>query len=290
MLTSASPELQRERNWHQFKRATPASLQLAEVLLANDPDNTDLHALLVKGFASYAYVVHDTEYLRDRLQDRDQSQHRDEAIEALSKALRYGFAYLKMAGLSYPELQKASKAGRLKQSLDGLLDADNQLDLEATFFTGTAWLLLANYQKDNMIIVSQISQAFELIEWVCGKDPDFQNGLCPTMQAVFHLARPAMMGGKPDLAKQLFVEASKKYPKNYLIPVTYLEWYVIPRVDEDTYKSMKSQILTGLQAWTKQSFIPGESDPNEKGQLTDLFNAMARQRMAIMIEAEEELF
>ena len=290
MLSEASPELQRERNWYQFKRATPGSLQLAEVLLDADPDNQDLHALLVKGYASYAYVVHDTEYLRDRLQDRDDSQHREEAIQALSKALRYGFAYLKMAGLSYEELQKSSKAGRLQEALSNLFDGTKIQDQEAVFFTGTAWLLSANYQKDNMIIVSQISQAFELIEWVCRQQPDFQSGLCPTMQAVFHLARPAMMGGKPDLAKQLFVESIKKYPNNYLIPVTYLEWYVVPRADEKTYRVLKKQLAKAFEAWSQESFVPGESNPQDKGSLINLFNAMARQRFGMIIENEKELF
>lgn len=290
MLSEASPELQKERNWQQFKRATPASLQLSEVLLYNDPDNRDLHALLVKGYASYAYIVNDTEYLKDRLLEKEPSQHRQQAILYLSKALQYGFQYLQMAGIDYQAIQTQSKDDKLGKLFDQHLDADDPLDQETVFFTGTAWLLSANYQRDNMIMVSQITQAFGLINWVCDRKPNFQNGLCSTMQAVYHLARPPMMGGKPDLAQKLFQQAAKQYPNNYLIPVTYLEWYVVPRADEDLYNNLKKELQPKLRNWQKHAYVPGEASAAKKASMVDLFNAMAAERFATIVANEKEIF
>lgn len=292
MLNSASDELQKEKNWYFFKNATPGSLQLSEALLVHDPENSDLLAMLAKGFASYGYVVYDTEHLAERVTDQDSQPNRQKAILAFAKGLNYGFRYLQLHDIDYPALQKAVKQDSVTALLDQHLAPDVRSDLETVFFTGTAWLLLANYKKDDMFIASQVTQAFELIKWVCHHKPDYQAGLCQTMEGVFHLARPPMMGGKPKTAQSLFQKAMQDNPENILIPVTYLEWYVLPRGDEKTYRQYKTQISKRLQEWRQQVFVPGrEADPESSNKpLLNLFNAMAERRFDIITASEREFF
>ena len=128
--------------------------------------------------------------------------------------------------------------------INNRLDANSLRDIETAFFTGTAWLLLANLKKDDIELVSQISAAFELINWVCSNNPTFQNGLCTTMQGVFYLARPKSLGGKPELALKLMKQSMKDHPQNLLIPVVYIEWYLVPFMKDKEYKKLK-QVLIG---------------------------------------------
>ncbi|MFW7381364.1 MAG: TRAP transporter TatT component family protein [Oligoflexus sp.] len=291
MLSSASPELQKEKSWNFFKTATPGSLQLSEALLSHDPDNVHLLGVLTKGFASYGFVVHDTEHLAERLHEKRPQPAREEAMLAFSKALDFGFRFLNANDVKFEDLQSALREDRIGAVLDKGLDGNDILHQDTVFFTGTAWLLLANYRRDNMVIASQISLAFELIRWTCRHNPNYKAGLCQTMEAVFHLARPPMLGGKPDLAQKMLLEATKKNPHNLLIPVTYMEWYLLPREEEKEYLALKKDVQAKLKKWREQSFIPGVASPEDKGSdLLNLFNAMAEKRLAVIESVEKDLF
>ena len=288
-LSSASPKLQEEKNWDLFKNGTPGSLQLAEILLVSDPGNQDLLALLTKGYAAYGFVVNDTEYLGEKLADVDEPVHRVRAVQNLAKALDFGFQYLKDNDVTYQGLLKAGKTGKSVAYLNDKLDSDDSLDLETSFFTGTAWLLLANLRKDNMMLVSQVTSAFQLIEWVCTNKPDFQMGLCSTMTGVYHLARPKSLGGKPGLAVKLMKAAMKKNPQNLMIPVVYMEWYLLPFEKEKEYRILKKLLKAKFKKKSMEHFIPGEVLKRDHDML-NLFNAMAEKRFEAIVKNESEIF
>ena len=288
-LSSASPKLQEERNWNLFKNATPGSLQLSEVLLEADPGNEDLLALLTKGYAAYGYVVNDTEHYAEKLADVDEPVHRVRAVQNLAKALDYGFRYLESRGVRYQELLLSQKKSQGLSYLDSQLSRDKTFDVETSFFTGTAWLVLANLRKDNMLIVSQVSTAFQLINWACKAQPDFQMGLCQTQEAVFHLARPKSLGGKPELAVKILKAAMEKYPQNLLLPVAYMEWYLLPFEKEKEYRLLKAGLKTKFQKLAKEHFVPGET-LDQSYKMLNLFNAMAEKRFHAIVRNEGELF
>ncbi|NRA66502.1 MAG: hypothetical protein HRU19_18585 [Pseudobacteriovorax sp.] len=289
ILSEASPRLQKEKNWEYFRNATPGSLQLAEVLNEAEPENLDLLALLTKGFAAYGYVVNDTEFLADKLNDEDESPYKTRAILNLAKALQYGMTYLQAKGVTYQGILEAGRNGRASQYLTESLSKEELVDLETAFFTGTAWLLLANLKKDDMVIVSQVPSAFELISWVCQARPDFQNGLCPTMQAVYFLARPPTLGGKPKKAVSLLTSAMKANPNNLLIPVVLIEWYLIPRGDKKTYEGFKSRLNKAFDVRLNSFYVPGKP-PDKTPDNLHLFNAMAEQRYLTILKYEDDLF
>ncbi len=289
ILADASPKLQHEKNWEFFKNATPGSLQLVEILLESDPGNRELLAVLTKGFAAYGYIVNDTEYLLDKLAEEDESQAKKRAIFNLSKGLHYGLSYLQDKGIDLPGMFAAARQEQSTSYFDEHLDPDEILDLETAFFTGTSWLLLANLRKDNIELVGQISTAFELINWVCHHDPHFQSGLCTTMTAVFHLARPKALGGKPELALKLLQTAMKRHPQNLLIPVTYLEWYVVPFAKDKEYRELKKSLQQQFAVFNESYFVPG-TERDGQNNLLNLFNAMAEKRFLTLVKFEDELF
>ena len=258
LLSESAPELQKERSWNFFKSATPGSLQLAESLLVHDPNNPDLLSLLTKGHASYGFVVFDTENLKDRLLESSEQPAAEQASLSFSKSLAYGFRYLDAKGIELKGLQDALSKEKAQAYLSEHLDQSSLLDREAAFFTGTAWLMLSNYQRNNMQLVSQLGLANELIRWVCSKEPGFQNGLCYAMEGVYYLAKPAMFGGKPEYAMEQLEKAMKLYPDNLLIPVITIEWYHLPQFDEAGYKKRKKQLKPAIAAWKNHVFVPGK--------------------------------
>ena len=289
ILSEASPRLQKEKNWHFFKKATPGSLQLAEVFLEARPDNLALQALLTKGFSAYGYIVNDTEYLADKLKDNDSSVAKEQATLNLSKSLSYGMQYLDARGIDYKGLVAAGRKNRAQDYLGENLDGQDVQDLETAFFTGTSWLLLAQLNRDNLQLVSQISNAFELINWVCGQRPDFQEGLCQVMSAVYLLARPQSLGGKPKEAIKILAQSQKDNPYNLLIPLVLIEWYLIPRSDVKEYKKLKAKLATGFEKIRSGYFYPG-ANAVVGSEMLALFNSMAEQRFRIIVANEEEIF
>ena len=289
ILSEASPRLQKEKNWYFFKKATPGSLQLAEVLLEAKPADQDLRALLTKGFGAYGYIVNDTEHLADRLQDKTDSEAKTQAVFNLGKGLSYGFAYLQDKGLDYEGLVAAGRSNQSKEYLDQFFNADNIQDIETVFFTGSSWLLLANLNKDNMQLVSQVGSAFELIKWVCDYQPNFQEGLCQIMSAVYLLARPKSLGGQPEKAKKILNQAMQQRPENLLIPVVMIEWYILPRSDETAYQQLKTKLQQDF-AKRRQDFYYPARKVAASDDILALFNSMAERRFAAIVANEEEIF
>lgn len=287
-LDKSSVEIQKESSWDHFHRSIPGSLQVTQSLLLESPDNKTLLALLTKGFAAYGYIVADTLHLRNRLLEREESASLEAAVHNFSKSLQFGFRYLKQQGLSLQGLQKAAKANKSQSYISEHLDSSNRHDLESAFYTGTAWLMMANVKRDHAELLSQITYANELITWVCSKKPNFERGLCPSLQAVYHLARPKMFGGKPELAKNILLKSMKRYKENLLIPVIYMEWYLIPFEKKKEYLKLSSKLKSFFEAQESQFFIPGKASNRHNSKL-NLYNAMAAKRLRILNGLAKEL-
>lgn len=293
VVYEGSESLQKEKNWSFFRASAPSSLQLAEMMVEKDPGNEELLALLVKGYASYAYVISDTLALSYRLDGEDDSDFHQQARVSLAKALSYGMRFMEEAGVSYNDIKKAANENKTSVLLEKHFDLDETIDKEALFFTGIAWLQSINYNMSQMLLTSQAGQAFSLIDSVCKKDPDFQNGMCPTLRGVYYLSRPRMLGGNPSQGRKLLREAMVTYPDNYMIPVTLIEWYLVPAGEKKAYHKLRNDVLTKLKVWRKATFIPGENRDTKsqlRKDLLNLINAMAEKRLSIIMSKESDLF
>ena len=291
VFVESGDELQKSRSWDQFKAATPANLQFAEVLLTQDPENSDFLGSLTKGFTGYALAINDTEYLDDALADRTQSRHMATGIDNLGKALRYGLRFMALHDITYERVVGGSKTDSIDEILDEELDFEDKIHFETAFYLGAAWMMYANYQKDNMQILTQIPIAYGLIDWACKHKPDFQNGLCPTFEAIYHMARPPILGGKPDLGKKILVDARKKYKDNLAIPLMYIQWYLLPRGDGAEFARVKAEMKPAIIKWQKNIYLPGARDPDTLDTAyLNLFNAMAVKRLGILEKYQEDHF
>lgn len=290
VMMENSEVLQKEKSWEFFKTSVPGSLQLAEVLLAEDPENPELLALLTKGYASYGFVINDTEALVLRLQAEEEGAVFDQALSNLDKALRFGMRYLKLSGVSFADLNQAVRSNNAQQLLRQSFDLKSARDRDAVLFTGISWLLSINYRTADMTMVSQVPHAYALIQAVCEINPNYQSGLCPTLEGIYYLSRPRMMGGDPVKGQKVLEAAMKRYPDNSLIGVTYLEWYLVPAGDQQAYQKLRPQLRAKLNKWRYQSFTPGSKQQDGVNALLNIFNAMADKRLSTIEELSKEIF
>src|SRR5690606_31972666 len=223
----------KEGNWDYFRLATPGNLKLLELLWDQDQDNTRLQGGLVKGYAGYAFAVHETVYFEDLLTDNEDSQAKNEAIYFHTKALDLGISYLEKKGIKKEELLSNDEASLVKK-----LNKLEEDDFVALAYLGQAWGSLINLQKDNVALVSQVPKVKLLFDRVCREKPDFENNMCDLFYAQYEASRPKMLGGNPEKGKALFLEAIKKSSYKQLINLNCLQYVVLPGFDEEAYEKM----------------------------------------------------
>ena len=278
MVQGSSAELMTETDWEFFKNAIPGNIKFLEGLLENGRDNENLIGSLIKAYTGYAYGVHETNYIKDKILGKDESRHKADAILFYHRALKYGFRYLDLKGVPWNKLQRSiNEPEKMAEMLE---DSFGTGDLETLFFLGNALASLANLQKDNMRVVSSVPIIKAIYDRVCNEDPNFHGGSCKMFYGIYELSRPRMLGGNPKKGKKHFDDGLRMYPKNYLIRLSYLEFYTIPNRNKKEFnKQMK--VLENAQAEFEEDRRKFNWGKDKKRSSIGLYNAIAFKRFSI---------
>ncbi len=292
MFKDAMTGIESEGNWDHFRASTPANLTLIDGLLSVRPTDPSLLLAAIKGNAGFAFGVEETLYLDDKLNDEDESVHKDNAIAYYSKAVDYGLRFLKDNDLELSDLQKAQKDPK---GVRGLLESQLSNDdttLELMLFFAQSMGSLINMQRDNILLVAQLPVVKGMFDWVCDEKPDIAHGTCSIFYASYEAGRPSTLGGNPSEGKRIFEEMIEKNPANWLARVSLIQFYAIPQYDEDAYRFHKKfleqyvDILGDSFHW-----VPGrEVNENFKDPSLRLYQAIAIKRYQIIKKYEEDLF
>ena len=287
MIQSSSTELMTETDWNFFKSALPGNIKFLEGLLENGQDNENIISSLVKAYTGYAYGVHETLYLQDKILEKENSIHKENAILFYQRALEYGFRWLELKGLPWDTIQMNINNTKNLASLIKSHFGDD--DLETLFFLGNAFGSLANLQQDNMRVVSSVPVIKALYDRVCKAKPDFQGGSCQMFYGIYELSRPRMLGGNPKKGKQHFLDGMKKYPGNYLIRVNYLRYSVMPAYDKKEFNK-QAKILDKARAKFESDRRKFSWGKKQKRSPIGLYNAIAFKQFLILEKYRKKIF
>jgi hypothetical protein len=288
IMDKASVQMEKESNFEEIESTFLSNIKLIEALWSVDEENKNLLRSLIKGYGSYAFGVDETHLLRDNLKEIDDSPHHRKANLHYTKAINYGLRYLALEGIKYSDLLVATKQGTVKELLNSKLSNDIG-DLEAVFFTTQSLAGLINLNKDNMKLLSQMGTMKPLMEWVCDKNPNIHQGACDLFFATYEASLPAMLGGKPAKAVRLYKEGLKKFPNNLLLRVSFVQFYILPRMDEDLYNKQKP-IIKGQIKKIEASKLDWPKLKGSKQDRLNAFNAIAAERFKIIEKFEKEIF
>ena len=250
MFLKSSKGFEKEPHWETFRDGIPSNLKLIDGLLEVRPEDRYLLASAIKGYAGYAFSVHETLLLEDQLSDRFESVHKKNAIAYYTKAFNYGLRFLENENVGWKELQTWSKDGVLSSKFDSRF-SESQVDLEGVLFTAQSLASMVNLQRDNMIMLSYLPLAKSMFDWVCEKNPDIANGVCPLFYASYEAGRPTMLGGNPEKGRELFEKFISSKPHNWLARVAFMQFYIVPMLDEDLYQKQKSHLETYVRQHEK---------------------------------------
>lgn len=292
MFFEATPGLEKEGDWENFKNAVPGNLALVDGLLAVRPEDENLLVTATKGYSGYAFGVHETLYLNDLYAERERSRHKERALNHYSKAISYGLKFLEVNDVSFEELRKAIREPNgVKNILDDELGS-SELDLEGVLFTAQALGSYINLQRTNMALVAQLPIVKGMFDWVCEQKPDIAHGTCQIFYGSYEAGRPSMLGGNPEKGKEIFEKYIKENPANWLARVAYLQYYIIPMSDEDLYAKEKA----AMKKYTKlhkeaNRWSPDKKDrPEFANKRLRLYQTIAVKRFKYIKKYEDDLF
>lgn len=288
IIYEGSDELLKENDYIFFKESAPANLKFIEGLWANDRSNKKLLTLLVKGYAAYTFAVLETEAYEDILND-EQSDKTLRVILNYEKAIKYGYLFLNEIGISKTQFDDKGFPAMLNEVLESQTSSDDYI---ALFYFAQALGSSMNLQRTNVSKMGKLTHIKVLLDWICAKKPDLENGMCTLFSAVIEASTPLILGGSKDKARKQFALAQKKWPNNLLSRLSYIQFYLLPMLEEEEYQVEMKKLKLLIDKWYNVQLGNDPKDPlNFSG--TDqfnLFNALAMRRYNILKKIEKDLF
>lgn len=292
VLSEASYELETENNWDNFRQAVIPNLKMVEGLLYVRKNNESLLATLAKGYGAYGFVVNETLYLEDKINDIEPSRHLEQALLNYKKSVQYGVQYLEQKGISYNDLLVGvSSKEKLSELLESKVGNDPQA-YETVFFMALSSMNMANLNKRNMKLVSQLPLFSNMIDLACDVNPSIAGDNCDVIKSVYLASRPRMMGGNPRQAGKDLNKYISNHPENYFAREAYVQYVVIPQINEKEYKIQKQFFLKAIaQNKKNKNWSPLDDKNNiEENKNMRIYRALAIKRFELIMKYEKELF
>ena len=265
--------LKYEKDWQWFREATPGNIQFMETMLSQDNDNHVLRRTLVKAYAGYAYGVFETLMIPELIEGNDEKPQMQRALGLYHRAMGHGKKYFAHKEVHFDAQDEAVFVQSLRENV-------GEEDLVALAFYAQAWAGAINLQKQDMVLVSQLPRVKLLFDHVCDLRPDIENGLCPLFYAQYEGSRPRMLGGNPELARELFQKFIQKSPAHILARVSYLQFSVIPRLDEDEFVKVGREI--------DEAIAKGKAEQGNEN--LNLLNAIGQERWTLLKKNQKKIF
>lgn len=208
----------------------PASLKILEGLLINDPDNRDILRLLSMGFCGYSLLF----------VEKDDSAR---ASEFYKRSFEYG---VRSIGHSI----KIDEMNRIH--LDKILINLDNSDFVSFVWATVSWNSWIRLNLDRPTAIAQSGLAFECIERLLEIEPGYLHGIPHILMGASLSARPPMLGGDYQKAKENFEKALSFSKRNfYLAQYYYARYYCVGVQDKALFEKLLNEVLKGNPACLK---------------------------------------
>jgi len=209
------------------RNAIPAHLKLLEGLLKNDPANRQILTTLSMGFGGYAMLF----------VEADDPQR---ASTLYLRARDYGIRALAEKGLQLKDAQSS------KEGLQNILKTMGKEDLQPLFWTTMSWNAWINLNLDKATALAQLSTSQACLERVMEIDPCYFRGLPYVLMGVSLSARPPMLGGNVQQAREQFEKALQlSEGKFFLVQYYFARYYAVRVQDRTLFLKLTGEIKEG---------------------------------------------
>ena len=292
-IYESTDKVKSENNLENFEKGILGTVYLMEGMTQIIPDNSDLLVSLVKAYAGYSFVVHETNFLEESLSKKDKGSTK-KILENYTKALKYGLKYLETQKITLNDLKANinSDAG-IPGLLDARLKQKEKLQLEGVLFTAHSMATLMNYQKGTISLLAYLPIAKGMFDWACKIEPNLGEGICDIFYGAYYSSRPAQLGGDPVLGKKHFQDLIKRSPNNWLARVAFIQFNLMPLHDKAGYLEQKEEMEKAVPlneeelVWAPRGLREPDVFSNQQ---IRLYQAVAIKRFEIIKRFEKDLF
>lgn len=284
LLYTSADAVQTQHQLEMMRYALPGNFLLLEGLLSVSPSNLEILGTLTKGYVAYAYGINEMDFHTFEYEHKNQNAEENLKItlQNYTKAFEFGKRYFALKNIDLNNLTSEILIARL---------TDSKLDLETTLYTAQSLGAMINLQKDNIALVSLLPKVKILFDFACDKKSDLAFGTCDIFKGTYEAGRPKMLGGNPEKGQEYFQKAMAKYPHNWLIRTSYIEYYLIPQGDEEGLKK-ELDILAPLhdEFISRQTYHPQTPEKEwEKEPYLRFYQAIAMKKFELFKRFQKEL-
>ena len=292
LLYKAASAVETESNIDMLRLSLPGNLTLIEGLLSESKNNEEILATLTKGYAGFAYAINETDLLIDQWEGKSDLYNKQQALINYTKAVNFGIRYLKEKNIDFYDLKtKANDSAVVMHIFDKNL-TDKKMDLETVMFTAQSLGSMINLQKDNIGLVAELPLVKSMFDWICMKNPSLYYGTCDIFNGMYEAGRPKMLGGNPEKGKDIFLKAISKHPHNWLIRVAFIQFYLVPQLDEEGFKVQMNTLKELHEPFTNSQIYSVEKNNYEWSREEHLrfFQSLAMKRYELLEKYKAKLF
>lgn len=237
--------------------ALGSNLKLVETFLKGDPENEKLLLIAAQGYGAYSLA-----FVEDEDPERARQFYlrgKDYGLQILGK--NAGFRATISGGLS-----------TFQKSLDGF----KQKDVPAIFWTAFAWGGVINMNRADISAIAELPKVKAMMDFVLKYDENFYYGGAHLFFGMIEGSMPAMLGGKPEIAKMHFEKCLKINEGKFLLAKVYFAMtYAVQIQNKDLFLSLLNEVVDA-----PIEILPGAKLPN----------AVAKRKANDLLARVDELF
>lgn len=244
--------------------ALPFSLKLMESLLAESPHHKALLTAAARGFTQYSYGW---------VAPEDMS-----APDAAERAERAKRLYLRARDYGMRALAESVDNFHVRMSSNPSLAVRHarKRDVEALYWTATAWGLAISSAKDDLKLLGDLHAVEALIIRAAELDPDFGDGAIDTFLLTYEGSRSGISKEAEAHARKHFQRATERTHGQSAAPyVAAAETFAIPAQDRAEFELLLAAALS--------------VDPNTRPEWR-LQNILARRRAEWLLAHADDFF
>ena len=99
-----------------------------------------------------------------------------------------------------------------------------------------------------------------------------------------------MLGGDPVLGKKKFLAAIKKWPKNWLVRQSFVQFHSVPMMEEDDFEEQLRFFKTYAPNLEESKIWRGYKFSRPKKNYISVYNLIAIKRMEIIEKYRDDIF
>lgn len=276
MLPQGIVAFEEETDYDFAREALAGQVKFLETLHRNDRTNLRLRLLLAQGYASYAFLFLEEDAQVLELDHPDQAEALVARARGMYKRARdYGLDELKRRkGFEAALAQGVGDEGiaALRAHLKGY----GKKDVPLLFWTAYGWGSYVNMSRDDIEAIADAPRADTLMERVLELDPAYYNAGAHLYFGLLNAAKPAALGGKPDVALKHLEEASRLTGGKFLMTdVFWGRMYAVQVQNKDLYIEKLKKVIDA----------PDDLDPHQS-----LANLLAKRKAARHLKNVDEYF